>query len=66
MGKDLYRGVCRLVKYALAMLSISLHRATGSGFRPPTWIDVIIIALWICLEQFGQSGIKTRACIDIG
>ena len=51
-------------KYALAVLSISLHIATGSGFRPPTWIDVIVIALWICLEQFGQSGIEMRACID--
>ena len=62
MGKDLYRDVRRLVKYALAVLSISLNGATSSGFRYPAWINVIIIALWICLEQFRQSGIKTCAC----
>ena len=55
-----------MVKYALAVLSISLRGATGSGFRPPTWIDVIVIALRICLEQFRQSGIKTRACKGAG
>ena len=50
MGKDLYRDVRRFVKYALAVLSISLYGATSSGFRSLAWINVIIIALWICLE----------------
>ena len=62
MGKDLVRNVRRLVKNGLAVLSISLHGATSSGFRSPARIDVIIIALWIYLEQFRQSGIKTCAC----
>ena len=66
MGKDLYRDVRRLVKYALAVLSISLHGAASSGFRSPAGIDMIIIALWICLEQFRQSGIETRACKGAG
>ena len=66
VGKGLYRDVRRLVKYALAVLSISLHRATSSGFRSPAWINVIVIALWICLEQFMQPSIKTCACKDAG
>ena len=62
LGKDLYRDVRRLVKNALTVLSISLHGASSSGFRSPAWVNVIIIALWIYLEQFRQSGIKTCAC----
>ena len=66
VGKDLYRDVRRLVKYALAVLLISLHGTTSSGFRALAWINVIIIALWICLKQFRQSGIETGACKDAG